>query len=57
MWLKLSEEKCLRVGKLKNKMMEEKLRVLDLMRMKRNQEEKGGPDLDAGIGAVHESCP
>ena len=41
-WMKLSEEKCLRVGNLKSRMLEEKKRVLELMKkrsMTQDQEE------------------
>ena len=62
LWMRLSEEKCLRVGNLKSRMLEEKARVLELMRMIQDQEEGGArhpinqPNTtccQAGVGA----CP
>ena len=41
LWMRLSEEKCLGVGNLKSRMLEEKTRVLGLMMMTQDQE-KGG---------------
>ena len=44
-WMKLSEEKCLRVGNLKFRMLDEKKRVLELMKkrsMTQDQEEGRG---------------
>ena len=44
-WMNLSEEKCLRVGNLKSRILEEKKRVLELMKKRRmiqDQEEGRG---------------